>query len=93
MFTDYWALGDLLRQREFILRCIDIIVPKYRYVREGSKRRNNQAFYFTIINNKIKASKQFFKSTLSILSDCPIRTMSIYSEYMNDGMTMTEAIR
>jgi len=44
-------------------------------VRERSKLRNNHAFYFTIINNKIRVCKQFFKSTLSI-SDRPIRTVS-----------------
>lgn len=54
---------------------MDTIVPKYRYVREGSKRGNNHAFYFTIINNKIRVCKQFFKSTLNI-SDRPIRTVS-----------------
>jgi len=54
---------------------MNTIVPKYYgYVKEGSKRGNNHAFYFTIINNKIRVCKQFFKFTSNI-SDRPIRIM------------------
>lgn len=50
------------------------VKPKYRYVRERSTRRQNNAFYFEINNEKIRVCKLFFKNTLSI-NDRPIRTV------------------
>lgn len=51
------------------------IKPKYRYVREGSNRKNyNHAFYLTRNNKKTRVCKVFFMNTLAI-SDTVIRTV------------------
>lgn len=76
IFKDYWSLGDLQRQRDFLLSSISEIRPLYRYVRENRtrERSHNNAYYFEINHQKIRVCKTFFKATLSI-SDRPIRTI------------------
>lgn len=77
IFTEYWNLGNIDRQRQFIHNSMEVIQPKYRYIREGGdrkKRDNNNAYYFIINDNKIRVCKIFFKNTLDI-NDRPIRTV------------------
>ncbi|CAK1598166.1 unnamed protein product [Parnassius mnemosyne] len=77
IFDDYWSLGSILKQWNYISNCIEDIKPKYRYVREGGtreKRRYNSAFYFNLHEEKIRVCKLFFKNTLGI-TDRPIRTV------------------
>lgn len=74
IFEMYWALGNVQRQREFINACMTTVTPKYRYTREGSTRRPNNAFYFDVKEKRIRICKKFFKNTLSI-NDRPIRTV------------------
>lgn len=66
IFTNYWALGDLQRQRNFLLLSMESVEPRYRYVRENSHRQKNNAFYFSVNGQKIRVCKTFFKATLSI---------------------------
>nr|CAI5833693.1 unnamed protein product [Callosobruchus analis] len=54
IFSDYWSLGDLQRQRDYLLACIETVAPKYRYTREGSNRRMNNAFYFIVRDTKYR---------------------------------------
>lgn len=65
IFQQYWGLGNLQLQREFIAKMITDVTPQYRYQREGS---NN------VEGKKIRVCKKFFKATLDI-TDCPIRTV------------------
>ncbi|XP_066958695.1 uncharacterized protein [Macrobrachium rosenbergii] len=77
IFSDYWQLGSLEKQRLFILNCMEQIEPSYRYIRVGGKRppRNlNNAFFFNVDGEKKRVCKLFFKNTLDI-NDRPIRTV------------------
>lgn len=85
IFTNYWALGDLQRQRNFLLLSMESVEPRYRYVRENSHRQKNNAFYFSVNGQKIRVCKTFFKATLSI-SDRPIRTVLNKSNDKTIGM-------
>lgn len=62
----YWALSDLERQREFIVRHSQQIKPKYWYSSTQNLRALNNAFYFEINGSKIRVFKPFFKSTLHL---------------------------
>ncbi|CAG9828396.1 unnamed protein product [Diabrotica balteata] len=66
IFQEHWGLGDNNKQRDFISSCIVAIKPKYQYHVHENKRRDNNAFYFTFNETRIKACKTFFKSTLNI---------------------------
>lgn len=75
IFEAYWNMGSLQRQRDFIANSMQKITPKYRYVREGSTRRANNAFYFQLSREeRIRVCKLFFKNTLDI-TDRVIRTV------------------
>lgn len=77
LFSKYWSLGDINKQREYINNSMQAIVPRYRYTRVGgtrSQRQHNNAFYFRKNNQKIRVCKVFFKNTLDI-NDRPIRTV------------------
>lgn len=78
VFSDYWELGQIEKQREYIKQCMTIIEPTYRYVRVGGTREtrgNNNAYYFTNNNNqKVRVCKLFFINTLDI-NDRTIRTV------------------
>lgn len=74
IFSDYWNLSDLQRQRDFLLKSIETITPKYEYKRVNRKLTSNHAFYFSIRDTKFRVCKLFFKSTLAI-TDGPIRTV------------------
>lgn len=73
IFLSYWNLGDLQKQRYFISSCLTV-QPKYRYVREGSHRSMNSAFFFHLREKNIRVCKIFFKNTLDI-SDRSIATV------------------
>lgn len=78
-FNSYWKLGDVTLQRNFIHKCIQPIIPKYRYSVKEIPRRVNHAFYFTIRGEKIRVCKHFYISTLGI-SDRVVRTVIKKSE-------------
>nr|CAI5825174.1 unnamed protein product [Callosobruchus analis] len=70
----YWTLGSLQRQRDFISACMITVKPKYRYTKEGSTERPNNAFYFDFKDQRIGIFRKFFRNTLCI-NDRPIRTV------------------
>ncbi|XP_073969707.1 uncharacterized protein [Rhodnius prolixus] len=77
LFSTYWALGDLNKQRDYIKNSMETIMPRYRYTRVGgtrNARQHNNAFYFNKNNQKIRVCKVFFRNTLDI-NDRPIRTV------------------
>lgn len=66
IFREYWDMGDLQRQRDFIASSMQIIRPKYRYGNGDNSRRENHAFYFWDNNLKGRVCKKMFMSTLAI---------------------------
>lgn len=77
IFASYWELGDIAKQRQFIVNNMELIEPTYRYIRVGAIRKNrdyNNAFHFRLNDQKIRVCKLFFKNTLDI-NDRPIRTV------------------
>ncbi|CAH1974168.1 unnamed protein product [Acanthoscelides obtectus] len=86
LFKSYWEMGDLQRQRNFILSNMTPIQPKYRYEKADSCRRLNNAFYLGIGNEgRIRVCKYFFISTLGINSRV-IRTVVMKQENVCSGM-------
>jgi len=64
-------LGSIQKQCEFIARCADPILPKYRRVVQSSKRRRNErslnvGYYFQLDDDRIRVCKTFFLNTLDI---------------------------
>lgn len=74
VFKDYWKMGSLTKQRDFISKHISEVKPKYQYKKEHNNRKPKHAFYLTINNQKKRVCKIFFKTTLGI-NDRPIRTV------------------
>lgn len=66
LFDAFWGLGNLERQREFVVRHSQPIKPKYRYSSTQDFRALNTAFYFEVNGCKIRVCKPFFKSTLDL---------------------------
>ncbi|XP_057662714.1 uncharacterized protein LOC130897815 [Diorhabda carinulata] len=66
LFSGFWSLGDVQRQREFIVSYSDEIKPKYRYSSTQNFRAMNRAFYFDVHNVRMRVCKQFFMATLDI---------------------------
>ena len=78
LFENYWKLGDIEKQREYIANSTLKLEPRYRYVKIGGRRQepraNNSAFYLRNDGEKIRVCKVFFKNTLDI-TDRAIRTV------------------
>ncbi|XP_056647399.1 uncharacterized protein LOC130452104, partial [Diorhabda sublineata] len=66
LFSGFWSLGDVQRQREFIVSYSDEIKPKYRYSSTQNFRAMKRAFYFDVHNVRTRVCKQFFMATLDI---------------------------
>ncbi|XP_073832635.1 uncharacterized protein [Musca autumnalis] len=71
IFENFWNLGNLEKQRQYIANNTEPIQPKYRYIRENRKRKPrimNNAFYFRIDggDKRVRVCKLFFKNTLDI---------------------------
>ncbi|XP_013105112.2 uncharacterized protein LOC106085419 [Stomoxys calcitrans] len=69
IFSNFWKLANLEKQRQYIANNTEPITPKYRYVRgDGSRKPRimNNAFYFRLGEKKIRVCKLFFKNTLDI---------------------------
>lgn len=62
----FWKLGDHGLQRNFVVSNSHKVTPQYRYLKEGSGRGYNIAYYFTIDESRIRVCKQFFMKTLDI---------------------------
>lgn len=50
------------------------VTPRYSYKVHDSKRGNNNAFYLTVNDKRIRVCKTFFKATFDI-ADRPIQTV------------------
>lgn len=74
LFDQYWALGDLTRQREFIARNSKVLKPSYRFTKKDQPRNFNSSFFFVIDCKEVRVCKLFFVNTLGI-SDRTVRTV------------------
>lgn len=70
IFEEFWAIGDIEKQRHYILNAMKTVKPKYRYVRADAiyNRSNNQSFYLKcgVNSEPIRVCKNFFMATLDI---------------------------
>lgn len=66
ILKDYWSLPDLTCKREFIVRHMEQVMPKYMRKKEGSRRGLNYAYNFVVDGIKIKVCSKFFLNTLNI---------------------------
>jgi len=65
--NNYWKLADINKQREFIIRHMSTINPKYRS-KLPTNRSLNYSYNFTVNDEKIKVCKTMFMNTLGISS-------------------------
>ncbi|CAH2009765.1 unnamed protein product [Acanthoscelides obtectus] len=89
IFSDYWSLGDLQRQRDYLAKCMESVTCRYQY--KNSRRASNNAFYFFIRGTKIRICKHFFRATLGI-TDRPIRTVLEKQRSFTKGILSGEQI-
>jgi len=66
LFVDYWAMGSLQQQRDYLNSCIESLIFKYRHVSAQEPRKPNCAFYITKNEQKIRVYKTFMINTLEI---------------------------
>ncbi|XP_050316174.1 uncharacterized protein LOC126750569 [Anthonomus grandis grandis] len=62
----FWKIGDIHRQRDYFLQCMDPITPKYRMYTPNSNRSKNYAYHFEIERERTRVCKLFYLSTLDI---------------------------
>lgn len=74
LFKNYWELSSLQRQRDFLISCIEPLVPKYRRITATEPRKTNCAFYVTNNDKKVRVCKTFLINTLGI-TERSIRTV------------------
>ncbi|XP_074039657.1 uncharacterized protein isoform X2 [Leptinotarsa decemlineata] len=74
IFENYWQLGDLAAQRNFIHKNMKAIIPAFRFTGKIQPRKLNHSFYFQINEEPIRVCKTFFRATLDI-NDRVIRTV------------------
>lgn len=60
IFSKNWELGDVNLQINFINSCTKAIMPAIRFTGKQKPRGYNNAFYFTVDNEKIRVCKKFF---------------------------------
>lgn len=83
-FKEYWDLGNLQRQRDFLGSCIEQLVLKYRRISSARPRNPNCAFYLHKNGEKIRVCKTFLVNTFGI-SEKMIRTV-IQSKVSEQGI-------
>ncbi|CAG9571813.1 unnamed protein product [Danaus chrysippus] len=89
LFTDYWAMGSIQRQRDFLSACIEKLALKYRRITAQEPRKPNCAFYLRDTNtNKVRVCKTFIINTLGI-SERAIRTV-IGATFSGTGIASLE---
>ncbi|XP_072375464.1 uncharacterized protein [Diabrotica undecimpunctata] len=66
IFSEFYRLGDLGKQREYIASNITQINPKYKYSNVANPRKPNNAFTFIISGQNIRVCKTYFMATLAI---------------------------
>lgn len=62
----FWLMADVSKQRAFIVKCTTVVMPKYKYQKEGSTRLSNSSFFLPIDDVNKRVCKKFFMATLNI---------------------------
>ncbi|CAG9814696.1 unnamed protein product [Phaedon cochleariae] len=84
LFMDYWKLGSLQRQRDFLGSCVEPLVTKYRRISGADARRRNCVFYLTNSGMRMRVCKTFLINTFGN-TERTIRTF-IQSIVSDNGM-------
>lgn len=67
IFSEYWKMGELQRQRDFLSKTIRKSTVKYRRVTGHQPRTPNRAFFLEVSGHKeIQVCKTFLMNTLGI---------------------------
>ncbi|XP_036365422.1 uncharacterized protein LOC115219916 [Octopus sinensis] len=67
LFTVYWELGDINKQRQFIINCVSKHNKERKRTKSDNSRRNSSLKYcFCIDDVEVEVCKIFFLNTLSI---------------------------
>lgn len=66
IFHKYWALGNVTRQRDFILKFSEVIEKKVTRVRYVSRRSRSLMWYLPLDDQPQRVCKTFFLDSLSI---------------------------
>ena len=66
LFDNFWKLGNITSQREFINRNTSPVKPKYRRTKPNSKKSLNMSYSFIVNGEKIKVCKKMFMATLGV---------------------------
>lgn len=68
IFKQFWEIGDVNKQREYIVRHTKSVFPKYAYkkVNRTRDRSENKAYHFQINDKFIRECRLFFLNTLDI---------------------------
>jgi len=45
LLESFWAMTDDSKQKAFVVKCTTVIIPKYKYQKEGSTRLLNSSFF------------------------------------------------
>lgn len=75
IFSSFWNLSDITRQRDFINRHMDVVKPKYRRSIPGSTRSLNYSYYLNVKDEKTRICKKIFMETLDI-ANTTIKTVT-----------------
>ncbi|CAH2011103.1 unnamed protein product [Acanthoscelides obtectus] len=73
LFTKFWNLANINKQRVFIATLMQEITPKYTYpilINGKRKRTNNNSFHLEKGEEKLRVCKKFFTSTFGISNRC-----------------------
>lgn len=86
LFEDYWGLGSLQRQRDFLGSCVEKLVTKYRRITSAEARNTNCVFYLNKDDDgsKVRVCKTFLINTFGI-TERTIR-MVIHSKATGSGI-------
>lgn len=67
LFNVYWKLGDINKQRQFIINCVSKHNKERKRTKSDNSRRNSSLKYFFCIEDvEVEVCKIFFLNTLSI---------------------------
>lgn len=83
-FDEYWKLGTLQRQRDFLASCVAPLELKYRRVGSEQPRKQNCAFYLWDNGTRSRVCKTFLINTFGI-TERAIRTI-IKARATNSGV-------
>lgn len=85
LLEKFWEIGNINRQREYLGRHMNKIVPKYRYA--STDRTHNYEYYFQVNYKDIKVCKKMFHNTLCISY---MMTRTVRSKLDNCGQLKLE---